>query len=66
MSDAELLQRHTRENSQAAFATLVARHLDLVYFAAHHHPSLRFLTGVEPEKRPRWGAGLGPISVFLL
>lgn len=34
MSDHELLQRYARENSQPAFATLVARHLDLVYSAA--------------------------------
>lgn len=34
MSDAELLQSYIRENSQAAFAALVSRHVDLVYSAA--------------------------------
>lgn len=32
--DAELLRRYTRERSQAAFAELVRRHLNLVYAAA--------------------------------
>lgn len=34
MSDHELLQRYARERSDPAFATLVARHLALVYSAA--------------------------------
>lgn len=32
--DAELLRRHTEENSQEAFASLVRRHLSLVYSVA--------------------------------
>ena len=34
LSDAELLRRYTEEKSEAAFAELVARYLDLVYSAA--------------------------------
>jgi len=34
MTDHALLQRYVRENSQPAFATLVARHVDLVWSAA--------------------------------
>jgi RNA polymerase sigma factor (sigma-70 family) len=34
MSDLELLQIYTRENSQEAFATLVERYVNLVYAAA--------------------------------
>ena len=33
-SDAQLLQRYVKENSEAAFADLVKRHFDLVYSAA--------------------------------
>lgn len=35
MSDHELLQRYARTGDQAAFTELVARHLNLVYSAAH-------------------------------
>jgi hypothetical protein len=34
MHDAELLQRFVREDSEAAFAELVKRHVDLVFSAA--------------------------------
>ena len=34
MSDHELLQSYTRDHAQSAFATLVERHVDLVYSAA--------------------------------
>jgi RNA polymerase sigma factor (sigma-70 family) len=34
IGDAELLRRYAEENSEAAFAELVQRHLNLVYFAA--------------------------------
>ncbi len=34
MSNDELLRRYLREDSQAAFAMLVSRHVDLVYSAA--------------------------------
>jgi RNA polymerase sigma factor (sigma-70 family) len=34
MSDLECLQRYARDNSQEAFAAVVARHVDLVYSAA--------------------------------
>lgn len=34
IDDAELLRRYAEENSQAAFATLVERHIDFVYAAA--------------------------------
>ena len=33
-TDAELLRRYAQDNSEAAFAELVRRHLSLVYFAA--------------------------------
>src|ERR1700740_1161966 len=33
-TDAELLRRYVEEKSEAAFAELVRRHLDLVYFVA--------------------------------
>jgi hypothetical protein len=43
--DSELLRRYAHERSEAAFAELVARHVDLVYSAAlrqtrgdHHRP----------------------------
>ena len=32
--DAELLRRYATENSEAAFAELIRRHVDLVYSAA--------------------------------
>jgi RNA polymerase sigma factor (sigma-70 family) len=35
MSDLDLLQDYARAHSQAAFATLVGRHVNLVYSAAH-------------------------------
>ena len=34
MSDSELLQQYSRENSQEVFATLVRRHVNIVYSAA--------------------------------
>lgn len=37
MSDTELLQRYVDDGSSDAFATLVARHLDLVYSVARRH-----------------------------
>jgi RNA polymerase sigma factor (sigma-70 family) len=37
MSDSDLLQCYVHEGSQAAFAELVARHLDLVYSVARRH-----------------------------
>ncbi|MEO5960569.1 MAG: sigma-70 family RNA polymerase sigma factor, partial [Opitutaceae bacterium] len=36
-SDAELLRRYVQDNSADAFATLVRRHLDLVYSVARRH-----------------------------
>lgn len=41
--DAQLLLRFTKENSEAAFRQIVARHLDLVYSAA-----LRLVAGDRP------------------
>jgi len=37
MHDSELLQEYARRNSEEAFATLVSRHIDLVYSTAFRH-----------------------------
>ncbi|MGH7979252.1 MAG: hypothetical protein ACREE6_07740 [Limisphaerales bacterium] len=37
VSDMELLRDYARQNSEAAFAELVRRHLNLVYSAALRH-----------------------------
>jgi RNA polymerase sigma factor (sigma-70 family) len=37
LDDNALLRRYTEQNSEAAFASLVARHVDKVYSVAHRH-----------------------------
>lgn len=37
MSDRDLLRRYIEKGANDAFATLVARHLDLVYSVARRH-----------------------------
>jgi len=43
--DAELLRRYATDRSEAAFAELVRRHVDLVYSTA-----LRQMGGDQPQK----------------
>src|SRR5690348_702785 len=37
LDDSELLRQYARQHSEEAFATLVSRHIDLVYSAALRH-----------------------------
>jgi RNA polymerase sigma factor (sigma-70 family) len=68
MDDMELLQEYALRNSEEAFATLVARHIDLVYSAAlrqvGHHDQAEEITQAVFVILARKARSLGPGTIL--